>query len=415
MAPVMSSPSATMHAPVSVAVSMITCGFFSARYASESANTRRPSASVFSTSDVLPPRCVRMSPGFVAEPLGMFSLHGIAAITFTFGLSCAITRIVARIDAAPPMSSFIVSMFFASLIDRPPESNAMPLPVSAIGTERPPPRYVSSIMRGGFTLPAPTPRMPPKPPLLSSASPHTLHGRPTSRAIFCASRAICAGGMSPGRRVDEVARPVHGLGDDAAPLEGRPRRLRVAAPAAEHGHLADRLRQVLRRRAVAVEAVGTEEESSAVACMASRAPLPVTACGNVVAIVANRAAVGAALPRATRSRFASNPFLSPTPTSRTAPASNPSPAGTRSCSSRLPVSFAAAKAFWRPVSFTPGPGSGPAKTGRINRSARTEAAEPVVNERSATAVFLSVVRGLRGSRGRGQSIGSSWRSSGRSS
>ena len=69
----------------------------------------------------------------------MFSLHGIAAITLIFGFSCAITFIVARIDAAPPMSSFIVSMPLASLIDRPPESNAMPLPVSAIGVARPAP------------------------------------------------------------------------------------------------------------------------------------------------------------------------------------------------------------------------------------------------------------------------------------
>ena len=38
------------------------------------------------------------SPGFCAEPLGMFSLDGIAAITLIFGLSCAITFIVARID-----------------------------------------------------------------------------------------------------------------------------------------------------------------------------------------------------------------------------------------------------------------------------------------------------------------------------
>jgi hypothetical protein len=39
--------------------------------------------------------------------------------------------------------------------------------------------------------------MPPKPPVLSCASLHTLQVRPTDRAIVCASRAICAGGMSP--------------------------------------------------------------------------------------------------------------------------------------------------------------------------------------------------------------------------
>ena len=119
----------------------------------------------------------------------MFSLHGIAAITLIFGFSWAITRIVARIDAAPPMSSFIVSMPLASLIDRPPESNAMPLPVSAIGVGTSARRvYVSSIMRGGFTLPVPTPRMPPNPPSSSSVSLQTLHVRPTCFAIAWASR-----------------------------------------------------------------------------------------------------------------------------------------------------------------------------------------------------------------------------------
>ena len=52
-------------------------------------------------------------------------------MTLIFGFSNAIARIAPRIDAAPPMSPFIVSMPSAGLIDRPPESNEMPL--SAIG------------------------------------------------------------------------------------------------------------------------------------------------------------------------------------------------------------------------------------------------------------------------------------------
>jgi hypothetical protein len=69
----------------------------------------------------------------------MFSAVGIAAMTLTLGFSSAIARIVARIEAAPPMSDFIHSMPWASLIDKPPESNAIPLPVSAIGAPLPPP------------------------------------------------------------------------------------------------------------------------------------------------------------------------------------------------------------------------------------------------------------------------------------
>jgi hypothetical protein len=128
-----------MHAPVSVAVSRITEGCCSARKASASARMSRPSASVFSTSEVFPLRWRRTSPGRMAEPLGMFSEEGIAAITLIFGFSRAIARIAARIEAAPPMSHFIVSMPLASLMDRPPESKATPLPVSAIGVRLPAP------------------------------------------------------------------------------------------------------------------------------------------------------------------------------------------------------------------------------------------------------------------------------------
>jgi len=69
----------------------------------------------------------------------MFSAEGIAAMTLIFGFNRAIAFIVARIDAAPPMSIFIVSMPFASLMDKPQESKATPLPVSAIGVDPPAP------------------------------------------------------------------------------------------------------------------------------------------------------------------------------------------------------------------------------------------------------------------------------------
>ena len=52
-------------------------------------------------------------------------------------------------------------------------------------------------MRGGFTLPLPTPRMPLKPPSASCFSFQILHVSPTCLAIAWASRAISAGGMSP--------------------------------------------------------------------------------------------------------------------------------------------------------------------------------------------------------------------------
>ena len=62
--------------PVSVATSRITSGFCSVARTSASASTRRPSASVLSTSTVLPPYIVSTSPGRVAEPETMFSAIG---------------------------------------------------------------------------------------------------------------------------------------------------------------------------------------------------------------------------------------------------------------------------------------------------------------------------------------------------
>src|SRR5439155_1089940 len=97
-----SEPSATIAAPVRVAESIRTRGFFSDRYARTSASTSRPSASVFSTSEVFPPRWRNTSPGRIAEPLGMFSANGIAVMTFTFVLSCESARMTASVGVDLP-------------------------------------------------------------------------------------------------------------------------------------------------------------------------------------------------------------------------------------------------------------------------------------------------------------------------
>ena len=65
-----------MQAPVSVARSTMASGFASEAIDSASASTRRPSASVLSTSMVLPFRMVRTSPGRVASPPSMLSVIG---------------------------------------------------------------------------------------------------------------------------------------------------------------------------------------------------------------------------------------------------------------------------------------------------------------------------------------------------
>ena len=68
-------------APVSVAMSTIASGCSSAASARASDITRRPSASVFLTSTVVPLRMVSTSPSLIAEPDGMLSVHMRYAVT----------------------------------------------------------------------------------------------------------------------------------------------------------------------------------------------------------------------------------------------------------------------------------------------------------------------------------------------
>ncbi len=109
-------------------MSMMASGLASAANAMPSPRTRRPSASVLSTSTVSPPRWVMTSPGRVAVPLGMFSARHRYPVTATGRPSSATARTAAATAAAPPMSDFIVIIDAGGLSDRPPESNVMPLP-----------------------------------------------------------------------------------------------------------------------------------------------------------------------------------------------------------------------------------------------------------------------------------------------
>jgi hypothetical protein len=119
-------------APVNVARSTTASGRSSwSAYASASASTSRPSASVLSTSTVRPPYIRSTSPGRYAVALGMFSAIGTVAVTATGSSSSAASTVAAMTAAAPPMSEVIWSMFAAGLIEIPPVSNVTPLPISA--------------------------------------------------------------------------------------------------------------------------------------------------------------------------------------------------------------------------------------------------------------------------------------------
>ena len=91
------------------------------------------------TSTVLPFSWVMMSPGFIAVPLGMFSVAGIAATRSSSRPSSAIAA-KASITAAPPdMSIFISCMPADGLIEIPPLSKVTALPTRPIRGPPPPP------------------------------------------------------------------------------------------------------------------------------------------------------------------------------------------------------------------------------------------------------------------------------------
>ncbi len=79
---------------------------------------------------VFPDIAVTMSPGRCARLPGIFSTHGMNAVTGIAGLSCAMARMAPIIAAPPAMSYFIFSMPSDGLMEMPPVSNVTPLPTS---------------------------------------------------------------------------------------------------------------------------------------------------------------------------------------------------------------------------------------------------------------------------------------------
>src|SRR5699024_6641324 len=82
---------------------------------------------------VCPDKLVTTSPGLLALTPGIFSQEAISPITSRSRSNSATVRIVPSTLAAPHMSYFISSRFFAGFKEMPPESKVMPLPTSTIG------------------------------------------------------------------------------------------------------------------------------------------------------------------------------------------------------------------------------------------------------------------------------------------
>ncbi|GIW19504.1 MAG: hypothetical protein KatS3mg064_2661 [Tepidiforma sp.] len=146
------------------------------------------------TSIVRPFIARTTSPGFVAVPEGMFSVHGAMASTFSFAPSFASAHAAASTFAAPVMSAFIASMFAAGLMLIPPVSNVIPLPTSARSQPSPPrPRYPSRMSFGGSALPRATDSSDPIPFRSMSSRSSTSISSPASRASAAARSASIVG------------------------------------------------------------------------------------------------------------------------------------------------------------------------------------------------------------------------------
>ena len=220
-----------MHAPVRVARSTIASGRASEASDRASARISRPSASVLTTSMVLPLRIFSTSPGRVASPPSMLSVMGRKARTRTGGASAPITDMAPITAAAPAMSIFMVSMPAIVLMLRPPESKVTPLPTNASEPlALPSGRWSSSTNRGGLVLPRFTPSSPPSLRRLISASVHTFTPSPAERPIS-AVRAARAGAVSepPGSFTRSRAR--HWPAATAVPRSISPRARAPALPA----------------------------------------------------------------------------------------------------------------------------------------------------------------------------------------
>ena len=143
------------------------------------------------TSIVLPDIAVTMSPGRCARLPGIFSTHGINAVTGIDGFNCAIARIAPIMVAPPAMSYFIFSMPSAGLIEMPPVSNVTPFPTSPrcafpLSFSG---RYRSTTRHGGCALPIATPSSAPIPSSRIRASSSTSQSRPNWSAISRADSA----------------------------------------------------------------------------------------------------------------------------------------------------------------------------------------------------------------------------------
>jgi len=158
-----------------------------------SARTRRPSASVLSTSMVWPDIEVTMSPGRCALPPGMFSTRPPMPTALTFALRPASAFISPITTPEPAMSHFMSSMPPAGLIEMPPVSKVTPLPTKASGRwslASGAPFHCMMRSRGGWSLPCPTPSSAPMPSFFISLRPRISTSTPSCSSSRARSASV---------------------------------------------------------------------------------------------------------------------------------------------------------------------------------------------------------------------------------
>ena len=145
---------------------------------------------------VCPLMLVTTSPGLTARPSGMFSQLGISPTTLIAGLSSASARKTPSTLAAPHMSNFISSISAAGLIEMPPVSNVIPLPISTVGAfDLTAPSYRSTTNRSSCSEPLATAMNAPIPNFATCFGPSTSH----------LMRGILASPLAASASIDGVA------------------------------------------------------------------------------------------------------------------------------------------------------------------------------------------------------------------
>mmetsp|Transcript_39035 Transcript_39035/g.83204 ORF Transcript_39035/g.83204 Transcript_39035/m.83204 type:complete len:318 (+) Transcript_39035:416-1369(+) len=224
MTPANFLPVAISCAPVRVAMSMTRSGGApvpgssdgtAVQWATPSASTRRPSASVLLISHVLPERKRRMSSlRNAAEPMAFSARQRTTCTVFLpTPMETAASKALSS-AAAPPMSAFMPGIPSLLLSARPPVSYTIPLPTRHTVCSASSCTYESTASAGGSCAHLPTLYRPPYPLALSS-SPRiisTCTHRPSASnlpaaALASSTKAVVvriSGGMSTSRAARRV-------------------------------------------------------------------------------------------------------------------------------------------------------------------------------------------------------------------